>query len=188
MLGRAPDHPGPDVDDLHELSRRHGAVVVSFGDVVAPDGRWWACRTGGPGLGTSGSGDVLAGLVAGAAARCREAAQAACWGTWAHATSGRRLASSVHEVGFIAREIADEVPATMRTLAAAAPVIGAPGRGERGGCIRERGGGYPPDMSDAPNPDQRSQDRDDEDDTTASQEKSRSMREADVANGENPAE
>jgi NAD(P)H-hydrate repair Nnr-like enzyme with NAD(P)H-hydrate dehydratase domain len=32
-----------------------------------------------PGLGTAGSGDVRSGLVAGTAARCTDAEQAACW-------------------------------------------------------------------------------------------------------------
>lgn len=106
----------PGTDDLHVLAGRHGAVVVSFGDVVADDGRRWRCTEGSAGLGTSGSGDVLAGIAAGMAARCGRADQAACWATYAHAATGRRLSADVHLVGFLAREIADGVPATLRSV------------------------------------------------------------------------
>jgi NAD(P)H-hydrate repair Nnr-like enzyme with NAD(P)H-hydrate dehydratase domain len=66
--------------------------------------------TGTPGLGTSGSGDVLAGLVLGAAARCDDVAQAVCWGTYAHAQAGDRLAGRMGALSFLARELVAEVP------------------------------------------------------------------------------
>src|SRR4051812_13145648 len=49
-----------------EAAARTGAVVVRGGTethVAAPDGRGWVVRGGGPGLASSGSGDVQAGLV-----------------------------------------------------------------------------------------------------------------------------
>lgn len=108
-----------DAADPAQLAARHGVVVVSNGCVAGPDGRRWQCHLGGPGLGTSGSGDVLAGLAVGAAARCGDSAHAACWATWAHAASGRRLATTNGETGFIAREIADGVPPVVAAVARA---------------------------------------------------------------------
>jgi NAD(P)H-hydrate repair Nnr-like enzyme with NAD(P)H-hydrate dehydratase domain len=70
----------------------------------------WTTSTRSAGLGTSGSGDVLAGLVGGAGARCGDRLQAACWGTYAHMEAGRRLAQSVGDVGYLARELLDEIP------------------------------------------------------------------------------
>ena len=67
-------------------------------------------ESGHAGLGTSGSGDVLAGAVIGLAARGASLAQAACWGTYAHATAGDRLAARIGRLGFLARELADELP------------------------------------------------------------------------------
>jgi ADP-dependent NAD(P)H-hydrate dehydratase len=93
------------------VAARYDAVVATKGLVVAPDGRLWREPAGGPGLGTSGSGDVLAGLVAGAAARSGDPAQAACWATHAHARAGDRLAARLGPVGFLARELLDDVPA-----------------------------------------------------------------------------
>ncbi|HEV2539273.1 MAG TPA: NAD(P)H-hydrate dehydratase [Frateuria sp.] len=101
----------------HELAlafaRRTRSVLVLKGEttfVAAPDGRLWIHPGGCHGLGTSGSGDVLAGLIAGLAARCADALQAALWGVFAHAQAGRLLEGSVGSLGFLAREIADGVP------------------------------------------------------------------------------
>ena len=58
-------------------------------------GMCWVNRRGDEGLGTSGSGDVLAGVVAGLLARGAEPAQALAWGVWAHGEAGRRLSRTV---------------------------------------------------------------------------------------------
>ena len=39
--------------------------------------------------------------------------QAAVWGAYLHARSGERLAASVGRVGYLAREIARELPAAL---------------------------------------------------------------------------
>jgi NAD(P)H-hydrate repair Nnr-like enzyme with NAD(P)H-hydrate dehydratase domain len=89
----------------------------------APDGdasdgpELWEITTGFGGLGTSGSGDVLAGAIAGLRARGTSDAQAACWGTHLHAAAADRLASRLGPLGFLARELADELPALMVELA-----------------------------------------------------------------------
>ena len=101
-------------------AHRLGAVVTISGHVASPDGRRWRAETAVSGLGTSGSGDVRSGLVAGAAARCGDAAQAACWGTYMHLAAGARLAERIGAVGYLARELLDEVPGVMeRTMPAA---------------------------------------------------------------------
>jgi ADP-dependent NAD(P)H-hydrate dehydratase len=111
--------PGEFVDGELAAAAAHrlGAVVTIAGHVASPDGRRWAGKTTVSGLGTSGSGDVRSGLVAGAAARCRDAAQAACWGTYMHLAAGARLAERIGAVGYLARELLDEVPGVMeRTM------------------------------------------------------------------------
>ncbi|HVE62934.1 MAG TPA: NAD(P)H-hydrate dehydratase [Mycobacteriales bacterium] len=96
------------------VAERYGAVVVIRGWVVAPDGSRWHNAAGNPGLGTSGSGDVLAGLVAGLLARGATPAQAGVWGQHLHATAGDRLAERIGGLTFLARELLDEVPAVIR--------------------------------------------------------------------------
>jgi hydroxyethylthiazole kinase-like uncharacterized protein yjeF len=111
LLGRAPG------DDLAgaaaELAAKHHAVVSLFGHIAAPDGRSWREESGDVGLGTSGSGDVRAGIVAGLLGRGAEPAQAACWGAYVHAVSGQRLAPRYGRTGYLARELVDEVAATI---------------------------------------------------------------------------
>lgn len=80
--------------------------------IASPGGALYRYRGGGIGLGTSGSGDVLAGVVAGFAARGCSAEMGAAWGVWAHGEAGRRLARRVGRMGFMAREIADAVRAS----------------------------------------------------------------------------
>jgi ADP-dependent NAD(P)H-hydrate dehydratase len=88
------------------VSRRHGAVVVVLEGVAAPDGRWWRSATGSASIATSGSGDVLAGVIGGLLARGAEPEQAACWGQYLHAAAGERLG----RLGFLARELLDVLP------------------------------------------------------------------------------
>lgn len=95
-------------------ARQHDAAVTVSGHVASRDGRRWRAQTGVSGLGTAGSGDVRSGLVAGAAARCTDAAQAACWGTYLHVAAGARLAERIGPVGYLARELLDEVPHVMQ--------------------------------------------------------------------------
>jgi len=92
------------------------AVVAVRGRIAAPDGRVWHHDGGTVGLATSGSGDVLAGVIAGLAARGADAAQATVWGVHAHGRAGERLAARVG-VGFLARQLLDELPAAFRELA-----------------------------------------------------------------------
>ena len=91
-------------------ARAHGAAVTLAGHVAAPNGRRWLAEVAVPGLGMSGSGDVLAGLVAGAAARCHDPVQAACWATHLHVCAGGRLGRRLGRVGYLARELLEEIP------------------------------------------------------------------------------
>lgn len=95
------------------------AVVAHKGAttcIAAPDGRCWTHHAQAPGLATSGSGDVLAGLVAGLAARGCPPEQAAVWGVALHARAGAALARRHGTLGLLARELAAEVPALMDEL------------------------------------------------------------------------
>jgi len=100
---------------LEAGSRKSGAVLTSFGVVQAPDGRSWGVDRPSIGLGTSGAGDVLAGLVGGAAARCGDPLQAALWGTFAHMEASRRVGRHMAPVGYLARELLDHVPLSLPT-------------------------------------------------------------------------
>jgi NAD(P)H-hydrate repair Nnr-like enzyme with NAD(P)H-hydrate dehydratase domain len=87
--------------------------VVSH--VVTPDGKAWTYKGGSPGLGVSGSGDVLAGIVGGLLARGAEPLNALLWAVWLHGEAGTKLAKRVGPIGFLAREIAGEIPGLLRS-------------------------------------------------------------------------
>jgi hydroxyethylthiazole kinase-like uncharacterized protein yjeF len=103
-----------------EAAQRWQAIVALKGAltvIAAPDGRQWLHQGGNTGLAISGSGDVLAGLMAGLAARGATLEQAAAWGVALHAMAGEQLSLRHGPLGYLAREISAEVPALLRSLA-----------------------------------------------------------------------
>lgn len=101
-------------------ARAWGATVALKGGttvIAEPQGALWLHQGGNVGLATAGSGDVLAGLVAGFAARGAPLAQAAAWGVVVHAQAGERLARRLGGLGFLAGELALEVPTLLERLA-----------------------------------------------------------------------
>ncbi len=114
------------IGTVQRAAQELGATVTLKGSttyIAAPDGALFCNKTGNVGLATSGSGDTLAGIVAGLAARGASPIQAAAWGVHLHATAGERLAKRIGPLGFLARELLAEVPALMFSL----------GRGGKGG-------------------------------------------------------
>lgn len=96
-----------------EVARQFNAIVLLKANrsvVAAPDGRCLLHDGGCVGLATGGSGDVLAGIVGGLAARGASPFIAAAWGCWVHGHAGRALAGAVGSIGFLAREILPLIP------------------------------------------------------------------------------
>lgn len=93
-----------------ELYRSIVLVKGVESHVVTREGEVWRYSGGVPGLGVSGSGDVLAGIVGGLLARGAEPLNALLWAVWLHGQAGSALAKKVGPIGFLARQIADEVP------------------------------------------------------------------------------
>jgi len=101
-----------------------GAVVALKGPetfIVSPDGEAYRYAGGGVGLGTSGSGDVLAGIVGGLLARGASPLHAAAWAVYLHGEAGNALAAARGTIGYLAREIPHEVPWLMQQLSEVRP-------------------------------------------------------------------
>jgi hydroxyethylthiazole kinase-like uncharacterized protein yjeF len=106
-------------DLARETAAELGCVIALKGQVTfiaAPDGRLFESTAGNHGLGTSGSGDVLAGVIAGLAARGADPMQAAVWGVHLHGRAGDVLARRIGPLGYLARELLDEIPLALARL------------------------------------------------------------------------
>jgi len=87
--------------------------------VAEPEGGLWTHEHGNIGLAVSGSGDVLAGVIAGLLERGCNCAQAAAWGVALHARAGARMVARHGPLGGLPRELPDYIPREMNALAAA---------------------------------------------------------------------
>lgn len=102
-----------------EAAATYNAVVVLKCDhtlIAEPGGGLYRYAGGGVGLATGGSGDVLAGIVAGLAARGAEALDAALWAVWLHGEAGKRCAREIGTMGFLARELLPRIPKLLESL------------------------------------------------------------------------
>lgn len=114
------DHPMAAL--LADLVDRTGCTVAVRGPdtwIGTPTGGPWVERSGAIGLGTSGSGDVFAGLITGFLARGADPATAAIWAAHVHARAGAIAAERHGPVNFLARELLDALaPAQVDAQAA----------------------------------------------------------------------
>lgn len=89
------------------LAARFGGVVVLKGarTILCEGARAWLCSSGSEALGTAGSGDVLAGAIAGLCAQGLAARDAALLGVWLHGCAGSTLGERLGRRGVLSSEL-----------------------------------------------------------------------------------
>lgn len=101
--------PAAAVHDAIERLR----VVVALRDAethtAAPGSQLFLDQSGTPALATSGSGDVLGGILAGFAARGADPLVATLWAVHVHGLAGQRASAAGRGLGILARELLDEI-------------------------------------------------------------------------------
>lgn len=96
------------VETAARFAAQQNCVLVLKGSgtiIAAPDGRLFINRTGNPGLAKGGSGDILAGLIAGLACSGLEAAEAAVCGVFLHGLAADRCAARLGQAGMLPHDI-----------------------------------------------------------------------------------
>ncbi|WP_169331804.1 NAD(P)H-hydrate dehydratase [Robiginitomaculum antarcticum] len=107
-----PDMKGSREDMARRAAAYCGAIIVLKGPVTYiahPDGRCVINNHPDAALAKGGTGDVLAGFIAGLMAQHMAAFEAACAGVWTHSECGARLGR-----GLIASDLPGEVPAVLK--------------------------------------------------------------------------
>jgi hydroxyethylthiazole kinase-like uncharacterized protein yjeF len=89
-----------------------GAYTV----IAAPDGRCRVSPFANPGLASAGTGDVLAGIIAGLAAQGLPLFDAASLGVYLHGEAGEKIKSELGDAGMIASDLLPALPVIIKQL------------------------------------------------------------------------
>ena len=84
--------------------------------VAHPDGKLYVNNTGGPGLATAGTGDVLSGMIGGIIAQGIEPKQAVEAAVYLHGLAGDIAAKEKTEPGLIASDVIEAIPYALKTV------------------------------------------------------------------------
>jgi len=99
-----------------QFASRYNLTIILKGHrtIVADSRNIYINKTGNPGMGTAGSGDVLTGMVAALWAQGLEAFEAAKYAAYLHGLAGDLAAQAKTEIGMIASDIIEKIPRAIK--------------------------------------------------------------------------
>jgi NAD(P)H-hydrate epimerase len=101
------------------MAERWNAVVVlkgAFTVIAEPGGRVSILPFANPALATAGSGDVLAGAIAGLRAQGMEAFEAAVAGAYLHGLAGELAREDLGDMGVVAGDLPSQLPRALHSI------------------------------------------------------------------------
>jgi NAD(P)H-hydrate epimerase len=107
------------LDTARECSGKWRKTVVLKGAytiIAAPDGRCRISQFSNPGLASAGTGDVLAGTIAGLLAQGLTYFEAASLGVYLHAKAGEIVRDRLGDTGMIATDLLPEIPVVIKRI------------------------------------------------------------------------
>jgi hydroxyethylthiazole kinase-like uncharacterized protein yjeF len=96
----------------------HKTIVLkaAFTVIAAADGKCRICSFANPGLASAGTGDVLAGVIAGLKAQGLTSYEAASLGVYLHGAAGDKIRDEVGDTGMIASDLLPVLPMVIKQL------------------------------------------------------------------------
>lgn len=107
------------VEISRDFSSEYGVCLILKGAstiIALPNGDIYINQTGGDGLATAGSGDVLTGIIAGLLAQGVPPQKAAVLGPYLHGSSGDKAEEKLSSYSMIAGDIIDFIPLAVKDL------------------------------------------------------------------------
>lgn len=107
---------GSTLEFAQAFSQKYGVITVlkSARTIIADGEQIFINIFGNSGMATAGSGDVLAGIIAGLLAQSRKSLQSATLGVFVHSKAGDCAKDSLGEYSLMARDITDSISVVMR--------------------------------------------------------------------------
>jgi hydroxyethylthiazole kinase-like uncharacterized protein yjeF len=107
------------INTARDFATQNNVTLVLKGAetvVASPDGYLFINPTGNPGMARGGSGDILAGMIAGFAVQGIEPTDAACCGVYIHGLAGDRCAEGLSQYGMLPTDMLLEIPQIFRDM------------------------------------------------------------------------
>jgi ADP-dependent NAD(P)H-hydrate dehydratase / NAD(P)H-hydrate epimerase len=113
------DIQGARLETARRYAAEWGVTLVLKGAntvIAAADGRTWLSPFANPALASAGTGDVLAGVIAGLLAQGLESPEAAACGVYLHGMAGDAVRADLGPAGLMASDLLPEIPRAIKAL------------------------------------------------------------------------